>query len=208
MQEKKGYMWPDYATESNIKCSTTRIKSLKWVLENWGRKDTVVQAGGSYGVWPKILSKHFKTVYTFEPEQDAFRFLCINCPEKNIMKIQGAVGIGGKPVRLNAKGWSSHRVDSSGTGDVLYFSIDSLMIKKVDAILLDIEGHEYEALCGAENTIKYDKPIILVEGKAKDKHPKEVIERLRRVDEKILSFGYMKVADVGADKIFTHKGKL
>lgn len=44
--------------------------------------------------------------------------------------------------------------------DIPVMKIDSMGLPKVDIITIDIEGSEYEALQGAEQTILKDKPII------------------------------------------------
>ena len=41
--------------------------------------------------------------------------------------------------------------------------MDSLVLPKINFIKIDVEGHEYEVLEGAELLIKKDRPIIIME---------------------------------------------
>jgi FkbM family methyltransferase len=58
-------------------------------------------------------------------------------------------------------------------------SIDSLNLDKLDFIKLDIEGGEYFAILGAENTIKKHKPIITYEylpNTSRELDPRQLLE--------------------------------
>ena len=46
--------------------------------------------------------------------------------------------------------------------DIPVIKIDDMQLQKIDIITMDIEGSEYEALQGAEQTILKDKPTIFV----------------------------------------------
>jgi hypothetical protein len=55
-----------------------------------------------------------------------------------------------------------YAVDDSD-GFIPTFTIDSLNLNSCDAIQLDIENAEYDALIGAEQTINKFRPIIILE---------------------------------------------
>ena len=55
--------------------------------------------------------------------------------------------------------------------EVTFLKIDNLAINNLSCIHLDIEGHEYFALKGAEVTIEASKPVILVEDEKKKLAP-------------------------------------
>lgn len=67
----------------------------------------------------------------------------------------GGLGIG----TLSPYGWI----------DVKQVTIDSLNFTGVGFIKLDVEGYELEALLGAQETIKRDKPILYVEDDRQEK---------------------------------------
>src|SRR5271169_24297 len=78
-------------TWSVIKKEWEEHHSKKWLL---GMKDKrfVIQAGGSIGLYPRLLSDIFEMVYTFEPNGLSFYCLSHNCQKDNIIKMQAALG--------------------------------------------------------------------------------------------------------------------
>jgi methyltransferase FkbM-like protein len=61
------------------------------------------------------------------------------------------------------------------TTPVRCLTLDSLELKRVDLLKIDVEGMEIETLVGAENLIKSFSPIIIVEW---IKSPKEEIKNI------------------------------
>ena len=58
---------------------------------------------------------------------------------------------------------SSSKIDNEGDSKVVAKRIDSMdSCKDATFIKMDIEGAEYNALIGAENTIKSNKPILAI----------------------------------------------
>lgn len=126
-------------------------------------RNVVVQAGGNCGFYPKQYSKLFNTVYTFEPEWLNFYCLTRNVPEPNVIKSQACLGNipGLVDVKTNYKNVGKTHVN--GSGRVPVYLIDNLGLSECNLIHLDIEGYEYFALLGAEETIKKFKPVVVVE---------------------------------------------
>lgn len=124
----------------------------------------VVQAGGCSGQWPLALSMYFSHVYTFEPDPTNFACLKANTAEaKNISVFPYAVGdvrthVGLTRPKEKAGLW---RVD--GHGDIPMVPIDDVVDGPVDAIVLDVEGSEVEALTGAMRLIKTYRPVLWFE---------------------------------------------
>lgn len=196
----RGYCWPDNATDKHVEFSLKRVKSLQWILDKWPKDKMrlVVQAGGSYGVWPNMLAEKFHTVITFEPEHKSFVCLCCNCMEKNVIKLQAALGHRREPVTIRRNSFTSHKV--IGRGEIPQIQLDVLELPRCDVLLLDIEGYELQALQGAKRTIEIFKPLILVEdrpgmGEFNNIQDGEVVQW---IEEK----GYQLVADIQSDKIF------
>lgn len=125
----------------------------------------VVQAGGCSGLWPIALAHYFARVYTFEPEP--INFLCLEANVKatpNVSAFECALGdrstsVGMTRPKVGAGLW---RVE--GEGDIPMHTIDHVLGDvAVDAIVLDIEGYEVQALRGAERVIERDRPVLWFE---------------------------------------------
>jgi len=160
--------WPkfDHNPKGNKHTIENGIGAIEVLLKYCKSFNICVQAGGHLGYWPIELSKHFKNVYTFEADPIVY-----DCLEKNIEKSRGAIQTFGcalgneyKHVKL-MRGASAggSRVNESGEIEILQGTIDLLALTVCDAIILDIEGGEINALKGAQEKIKRFSPVILVE---------------------------------------------
>jgi FkbM family methyltransferase len=107
----------------------------------------------------------FDRVYTFECEPLLYECLTRNCAEvKNLVRSDCALGADQGMVSMRGHcSAGSWRIEEGGEHKVVQVSIDQLKLKHCDAIFLDIEGYEPQALKGAENTIARCRPIIMVE---------------------------------------------
>ncbi len=163
-----GLWWPNY-DHNPIKCHNKvllEIDAMDLTIMLCGKRTNVcIQAGGHAGLWPKRLAQHFRKVYTFEPEPDLFDCMTQNLAGiPNIEMHRLALGASNGEALMNphpsAGSWS---VIPNGRVPVQQVTIDSLKVKTCDAILLDIEGYEAEALAGAEQTITKFRPILHLE---------------------------------------------
>jgi len=136
--------------------------------------DTVVQAGGHQGLYPRCLSNIFDTVYTFEPHPANFECLLANCNKANIHKFNSALGKTIGTLVLEEVGTSGqHRILNNTRPaypipvqqyiTVPVMTVDGLALTACSLILLDVEGYEFEVLQGAANTIDQFHPGIIVE---------------------------------------------
>lgn len=155
--------------------------------------DVVIQAGGNQGLYPRLFSQYFKTVYTFEPDSYNFHCLVNNCQQDNIVKIQAALGPESKLISISG----DPGMTNSGTisviqdkGIIPQVTIDSFNFDTVDLIQLDLEGYEAEALKGAIKTIEKFRPIVACE---------------RNDGNILIDRGYNHVMSVGADQIYVPK---
>lgn len=157
-----GLWWPDRLEQKTADFHQTNLESLKRFLPLVQRRRGVVQAGGSYGLWPKALAAEFETVWTFEPEPDSFRCLCLNVPEKNVHKFNTALAERPGVCVLKAKGDSAHRAVSFKQGSTPMLSLE-LMDYVYDALILDVEGFEVNVLKGASKSVMNHRPVIMIE---------------------------------------------
>lgn len=81
--------------------------------------------------------------------------------------------------------------------------LDNLQIDNFDIMLVDIEGFEYDFLLGAEQKIKKNKPIIIIEIWNNDKRIKEnMMQTQEEVINYIKSLNYTLMRNIGDDFIF------
>ena len=161
--DKTKWFWPDDDQEL--------IRVFDWVTDldkaiAIAERGTVIQAGGACGQWPHYLSDFFDRVVTLEPNKENFRCLLRNCANRDIDAINGALSNTASGVSL----FQAER-GNSGTwyvekgGSIPSFTIDSFDLNDVSLIVLDVEGHELEALQGGARTIEQCSPVIMLEEK-------------------------------------------
>lgn len=129
---------------------------------------TVIQAGGNQGMYPRLLSRMFERVITFEPDPLNFKTLVTNCDNDNIIKIQGALGDHNGYCEIHRHSMQNtgmHQTKVNSTGMIPMFMLDLIIPSnaEVDLLMLDLEGFEIHALTGAMSLIKKNKPVIFAE---------------------------------------------
>ena len=162
IKEKDGFWWPN----NDVECKASIehfLDDADWIMGFCSKFDVAVQAGGNVGIWPKKLAEKFKTVYTFEPDALNFQCLARNCPETNIVKIQGGLGdthamFGMQTLRHNC---GAHFVD--GAGIYPTFRLDDFKFPALDLVQLDIEGFEFMAIKGGFVNITLHRPVVVLE---------------------------------------------
>lgn len=168
------------------------------------KNDVVIQAGGNAGLYPKLYSKVFKEVYTFEPDPRWFYCLDHNIKEDNIKKYHAALGSNNNPVRMeynleipNGKqNLGAKRVEVGGT--IQQIKIDDLNISP-DLIHLDIEGFEGEAILGSIETIRKCHPVIVLETNDSGKKYGWPLEKIEKI---LFDEGYKIVKDWHHDRAY------
>lgn len=160
--ELHGFVWPDVDLDRTFERYVRRAPDMDEAIKLCAGRETVVQAGGHCGVWPDRLSRIFKNVYTFEPDQANFQCLVRNCKAENVYPVRGVLG-DGYPVSLehNSRNTGGHFV--KGRGTIPSFRIDQLNLPALNLIILDVEGSELQALQGASRSIAGFSPVIMFE---------------------------------------------
>lgn len=134
-------------------------------MYNVKKFDTVIQAGGNCGMYPRFYGNYFRRVITFEPEELNFYCLDKNCVGEKYVKYQG--GLGEKSEKLSMRATNMTNVGThkilEKPGNIQMYRIDDLELDSCDLIHLDIEGYEEKALRGAEKTIRKFLPPIITE---------------------------------------------
>lgn len=201
---REGWVWP----KDDVRCWRCFQRSFnlpQTILKYIDHKKACVQAGGNTGVYVKQFADVFETVYTFEPESLNFYCLTENLKEyNNVVKHNAFVGQKNKQpasiVRFDTKKDPNTGKFKIGeeTGTIPVMSIDDLDLQSCELIQLDVEGHEYDALIGAVETIKKFKPVVCLEW----------FENQQKLSELLTAFDYKEILDLRSDRIFIHQNTI
>jgi len=173
-------------------------------------KGVAVQAGGHQGLYAVLLSKVFRQVYTFEPDNNNFLCLTKNCFKHkafNVYKYECALGAtSGSTTFQITETTGQHRINHDDVVNHLdefqnpsstflvekpIITIDSLNLKACDLLFFDLEGYEPYALIGSLETIKKYRPVIFVENyMRRDQHLNSILDML------INLYGYQYYTDI------------
>lgn len=167
----KGWWWPDcdQQTWDIIKndWENSHKGTIFYLFDKTQRPmNTVIQAGGNCGMYPRLLAGMFKIVYTYEPDPMNFVALVLNCPQSNIIKWQAALGSTSDMISMVHKTFENvgmHQVKIDPAGKIPQIPLDMLQFDELQLLMLDIEEYEINALRGAAQTIKNHQPFILCE---------------------------------------------
>ena len=198
------WYWPEHDTElfmgpANDWVNSHRFKYFNFLTGN----DVCIQAGGACGMYPKLLSRHFNTVSTFEPHPENFYFLNKNCYESNIIKINGALGSAPGFVDVfkdEGTNQGEFRVKQNQSARIPTFYIDYFNFDACDFIQLDVEGYELNVIEGGIKTIQRHKPVISCEY--------NLHSDLHKLESRLGELDYVKVDISVSDHIFAHKTKV
>lgn len=153
---------------------------------------TIIDGGAYIGDSAEVFinSQKVEKIYAFEPVSSHFNKMLSYIEEKGlfdkIVPVKKALWNKKGKVQLIFNGGASE-VSEDIVEEVETISIDEFVkenkIEKIDVIKLDIEGAEYEAVEGAQETIKMHKPILLISVYHREKdlfEIKPMIEELRK----------------------------
>ena len=163
--DETGLWWPQWEDRKKIHFDyhTKHLVHADRFIERCKNRRTIFQAGGNVGIWPNHFAKFFDTVISAEADPDLFRCLDLN-KARRVSAIDAAIGDCFDDVPFERTGKSgTGKVSESGTFHVKQITIDSLDLADLDAIYIDIEGYEENAIRGAVETIKKHRPMICLE---------------------------------------------
>lgn len=165
---------------------------LDVALQYVKKRNVVIQAGGNCGQWPLWLASHFRHVYTFEPSPENFVCLTYNTRDhNNIYRYQCGLGdvVGRYYFEQDPQNCEGDHFDTAGPITCQIQQIKQLKTE-VDFICLDVEGFEFQALKGAGDILKRDKPVILFENRHQQRYGytlEKLLSWLRKFDYSIVN---------------------
>lgn len=193
--EVGGYRWSDARKAAAVLRDSAAIG--QWLEHCPGRRECV-QAGGNVGVFPKVLSHHFSTVYTAELDRTNFEDMLANDLPGNVLPFHAALGEqAGHVGRHKADLPISHYVEAGS--DVPMLAIDDWALQSCDLIALDVEGYEWPALKGAAQTLERCHPLLVIETKG---HGVRYGYTDTQMDRWLMALGYRLVERVNRDNVW------
>jgi len=180
------------------------LEHIKPCIEICSSFRTAVDCGAHVGSWSKELADSFDKVISYEASSDNYECLVKNTEGLNIEAHN--LGVGEKngfcslhpPVNPGNSG-AAWVVEGD---DFEVVTLDSQNLVDVDFIKIDVEGYEPMVLKGAENIIKRDKPVILVEQKKVTARYGMDYQEAGKILE---SWGYVLVKLLNNDYIYRYK---
>lgn len=119
--------------------------------------------GDTIEAFYKYTNGRYKKIYTWEPDKDNIVIMKKNiCNYHNVEVVPMGMWNERRTLHFKMQG-SGSKVNTNGEVAVECATIDDVhKDDKISFIKMDIEGAEWEALHGAQNTIKKQKPILAV----------------------------------------------
>ena len=166
MLEHNGIWLPDGEThlQTVMIGDTYQLRKYKTALEYTPNRYRALDIGAHCGLWSRQMVQEFRIVEAFEPVPEHGE-----CFVKNVKSgyhlHRIAVGAGQKKIGIEAESGSSGDSHVGEGDDYNMHTIDEYNFQDVSFIKIDCEGYEYFIVKGAEETIKENKPTIIVEQK-------------------------------------------
>ena len=140
---------------------------LDYMLEHHRKQRVIIDIGANLGNHAIYFANflEYKEILCFEPVPDNFKLLELNVtyPKTKIFPI----ALSDKKTTLkmtpNRRNMGASMVEENGTLDVEAITLDSLNLKDVTLLKIDVERHEPFVLAGAKETIDRCHPLILIE---------------------------------------------
>lgn len=171
--------------------------------KNLIRGSCMVQAGGNSGLYPVLFTEFFNPVITFEPNPLNFHCLVNNCQIPNVIKFNAALGAKNGRIKSVELFWSNsgmNKVEQVDSNDYIPMTtIDAFGFTDIGMIQLDVEGYEFEVLKGAMQTIKNNRPVLMIE----TDQPERVAKVLSKYD-----YALYKAVENQIDFIYVPKERL
>jgi FkbM family methyltransferase len=205
MKLHEGWFWPDNSPDgwtSRLPVVNGRVsyagKVIIRAIAACKRKRVAIDGGAHIGLLSAPMLRQFKRVHAFEPAPDNFECLELNCPSAKLTRHRAALaersgvgvlhGMDGKPM-----GHSLESFRGGATLEVTTIALDDLRLSNVDLIKLDLEGGEYAALLGAQETITRCRPVVLIE---------EKFDPERRASALLERLGMVRTYETKRDRLF------
>jgi FkbM family methyltransferase len=125
-----------------------------------------IDIGAHVGLWTLPLTARFDRVIAFEPHEPFIEILCKQAPSAEVHPTALGGNNDTKSMSVNADNSGIAYIDDSGTaGSVSVTLLDYFGFSDIDLIKIDCEGYEFPILQGANETLRNNDAVIIVEQK-------------------------------------------
>ena len=144
-----------------------------YIFQNIPRKRTMIDIGANIGIFARPAAEQFERVICFEPVAKNFEVLEKNLESYSNVELH-CLGISDRPQSATFKMMSmkcgvTRQVDvfeeepgyEQHSGELV--TLDQYHFDNVDWIKIDVEGYEMQVLEGSKDTIKRNRPWLLLE---------------------------------------------
>lgn len=194
------------AIKKNVDFTKEGHQTLDDVIKNYVKeKNCVFEIGVNYGFTTKYLSTQFRSVHTFDFDNDVMDCFKINMEKfkcENITIHPYGLGNENKKVATNdhfphGRGTIANHIDINNNDEKYDIKkLDDLNLENPDLVIIDTEGFELFVIQGGQETIKKKKPPLIIEF-----HKKNLTEKFFNYSsyntEKLLkTLGYKYVKNI------------
>lgn len=144
---------------------TYQIKKIRETLKHVRQWRKAVDIGAHVGFWAMHLQPKFREVHAFEPVKAHRECLAKNCKPDNLVVYPYALGTERGFVGIKTTPGSSGDSRVVKDGDIGMRPLDEFEMQEVDLVKIDCEGYELKVLQGAVETLKANRPVVVVEQK-------------------------------------------
>jgi FkbM family methyltransferase len=198
--------WPGGAADYQRKQSDAALACVREFA-------CAVDIGAHIGLFSRRFAARFDEVFAFEPVPELQECLWANAPANvRLMPFALADVCGAASFRYMTRGNSggsfleAHGVTESKLKGkqvlVEVRTLDSFELDRVGLIKVDVQGADYQALLGAQQTIARCRPVLLVEEKPIG-GPNGSTEHFQLVWDLMDELKMVRGEKVGADRIYT-----
>ena len=175
-----------------------QLEAYATAVSKTKQRRTAIDCGAHVGIMSHRMANDFETVHSFEPIW--CEYLKDNLREySNVTIHEYALGHTADAIKfaVDPHNTGATHADPNGTRLVQQYALDDWQFERVDFIKMDLEGWEYYALIGAEQTIRKNRPTLMIE--LHKRNP-----RLDLILETLDSWGYERRAQIRKDWIWLH----
>lgn len=193
--------------DGEIQGRSRQLRHLERALAEVKNWRLAIDVGAHSGHWSRRMSDRFEKVVAFEPmHKPARRWRERMADRKNARLHVMAIGdhngmaemVPGAKVGIKAK----PHIEYATGGMTTVGTIDGFGFANVDLIKIDVEGAEALVLRGAAQTIKRDRPVIIIENIAEF----QALYGGDRVTDIMTEFGARLVAELFPDQVWVFDG--